>query len=301
MPWLIVITSAYFLLAIVVLVDKYLLRGPIPNPKVYAFYVGGLGILTLFLIPFIKFLVPNLSNLVLSLIAGAIYFFALYGFFSALQRFETSRVVPAIGGILPLFTFGLTYFLGEKETLSEFEVPAFILLILGSVLISFEKTKLITLKSLQISVLTAFLFGLAFVLTKFVYLTQPFWSGFIWMRIGGFLAALFFLFLKEVREELFKKRVSFKLKTAGIFFSNQTIGASAFILQNWAIALAALIYLPLINALQGIQYVFLFCFATILSLKFPQIIKEEISKEILFQKILAILLIGVGFSLLAFK
>ena len=55
MLWLIVAISAYLILAIVFLVDKYLLVGPIPNPKIYAFYIGTLGIAVLLLVPFIEF------------------------------------------------------------------------------------------------------------------------------------------------------------------------------------------------------------------------------------------------------
>jgi len=52
--------------------------------------------------------------------------------------------------------------------------------------------------------------------------------------------------------------------------------------------------------LEGTKYVFLLIFTILLSLKLPQILKEEISRKILFQKIIAILLIGLGLSLIAF-
>ena len=142
-----------------------------------------------------------------------------------------------------------------------------------------------------------FFLALSFVLAKYVYMAQPFWSGYIWIRIGGFLMAMSFLFTRRVRDELFKVKMSFPKKTAVIFLSNQVAGASANILQNWAIALSPLIYVAIINALQGVQYMF----AVLLSLKFPRILKEEISRGILLQKILAILLIGAGLALLAFK
>jgi len=301
MLWFLVTISAYFLLAIVALVDKYLLVGPIPSPKLYSFFIGILSILALFLIP-LGFLIPEPLEIATSLLAGAVYIFALLGFFSSLQQFEASRVVPAIGGILPLFTFGLTFFLsGQKEILSLKEILAFILLIFGSVLIVFEKKKRITLKSLQISVISAFLFALAFVLSKFVYLAQPFWSGFIWMRIGTFLTAFSLLFVKDVREELFKKGITFKPKIAGIFLSAQALGVLAFVLQNWAIFLVPFGFLAFINALEGTRYIFLLIFAVFFSLKFPQVLKEEISRKVIFQKIIAILFIGGGIILLALK
>ncbi len=303
MLWLIVAISAYLILAIVFLVNKYLLAGPLPNPKVFAFYVGMLGILILFIVPFTGFFIPGPFQIFLSLLAGTLFICALLWFYKALHLFEVSRVVPAIGGLIPLFSFGLIYFFSfGKETLSFLEAIVFILLVFGSVLITLEKRKLITLRGLQISALAAFLFSLSFVLAKYVYLEQPFWNGFIWMRVGGFLAALFFfLIFKEVREEIFKKNASLKIKTALIFILNQAMGAGALILQNWAIFLAPLAFVPIINALQGTQYVFLLIFAILLSLKFPQILKEEISKEVIFQKLFAILLIGAGLVLLALK
>jgi hypothetical protein len=298
MPWLIVAVSAYFCSAIVALFDRYLLTGPIPLPKVYAFYVGILGILILFLLPFVNFLIPELWQIFLSLLAGALFIYALLWFLKALQKFEASRVVPAIGGLTPLFIFGLTTLIGEQIFTLKTGV-AFILLIFGSIFITLEKEKTITLKSFQISAIAAFLFSLAFFSVKFVYLSLPFWSGFIWTKIGGFILALFFLLSKEVKEEIFKKKETFKKKTAGIFLFGQTFGAGSVILQNWAIALVPLGFLAFINALEGTKYIFLLIFTILISFKFSKILKEEISRKILFQKILAILLIGGGLVLLA--
>jgi len=299
MLWLVVAISAYFLFAVVALGDKYLLAGP-PNPKSYSFYVGILGILALALIPFVSFSIPEISQILLSLLAGAVFIFALFGLYTALENFEVSRIVPAIGGLLPLFTFGLVHLFSQgKEVLTSGDLSAFILLIFGSCLLTFKKGKSITSKSLQIAAITAFLFAIAFVLTKFVYLSQPFWSGFIWMRIGGFLVAVCFIFTREVKKEIFERKFTFQKKTGTIFLFNQGIGAGAFILQNWAIALVPLGFLAFINALEGTKYLFLLIFTILFALKFPKILKEEISKKILFQKIIAILLIGGGLVLLA--
>ena len=294
MTWLLAIIFAYFLFALVTLGDKYLLAGP-PNPKSYSFYTGTLGILVLLLIPFVGLTIPDTYQIILSLLAGAIFIFALLGLFTGLEHFEASRIVPAIGGLLPLFTFGLVFlFSCGKEQLSFHEILAFVLLLAGSVLVTFEKGKSITSKSLQISAISAFLFALAFVLTKYVYLAQPFWSGFIWMRIGGFLIALSLIFTKEVKREIFEKKFTFQKKTGIFFLFNQSLGGGAFILQNWAIALAGLAYLSIISALQGIQYVFLFILTAL-------ILKEGLSKKVILQKVIAILLIGLGLAFLVFK
>lgn len=291
---------AYFLFAVVALIDKYLLDESIPNPKVYSLYVGILGIWALTLIPFVDFLIPDLRQIFLALASGALFIFAVFWYSRGLRSFEASRIIPAIGGLTPLFVFGLTYFLG-KENFGEKEGLAFLLLVVGSVFIVFQREKIVTLKSFKISAISAFLFSLSFFFAKIVYSVQPFWSALIWMRLGGFLGALSFIFLKEVREEIFLKRFTFKKKTAGIFLLGQSLGAGASILQNWAIFLAPMIYLAIINALQGVQYFFLFAFATLISFKFPRLLKEEISKGAIAQKIFAILFIGLGLLLLILK
>lgn len=300
MSWLLVAILSYFILAVVFLIDKYLLVSSIPNPKVYAFYVGILGILSLFFAPFVGFYIPETYQITLGILAGAIFVFALLWFYKALSLFEASRVVPAIGGLTPLFTFGLVYLFSRgQEILSFSEFIAFLLLIFGSVLIVSEKDKFINSKSLKISLIAAFLLSLSFIFTKYLYLALPFWTGFIWRSIGGVLMAIcFFIVFPEIKKEVFKKREKSPPKTAIIFLGNQAMGGVASILQNWAIALAPLIYIAFINALQGIQYVFLLIFTVLLSLKFPQILKEEISRKIIFQKIISILLIGAGLLIL---
>jgi len=315
MLWLIVTISFYFILAAVFLIDKYLLTSSIPNPKFYTFYVGALGIFVLIFIPFVGFYVPSFFQIILAILAGAIYIYALFWFYKSLQLFEASRVVPAISGLVPLFTFFLVYISSSgKEVLPAFGVIAFILLVLGSVLMAMEREKFINLKSLKISLICAFLLSLSFTLSKYVYLNQSFWNGFIWIKFGGVIMGFcFFLFTKDIREKFLKIKNNFgkekissmvaqkNFKTPIIFLSNQTAGAGANILQNWAFALAPLAYIAVINALQGVQYVFLLILTVLISLKFPKILKEEISRKILIQKIFAILLIVGGLVILSLK
>ncbi len=296
MSWLLIILIAYFLIALTNLGDKYLLVGA-PNPKDYSFFVGMLGIVVLLVMPFVGFALPFFNQLILALIAVAVFILAVFTLYNALEYFEASRVIPALGGFIPLFTLGLIY-LSSGKIPDPQQVIALFLLIFGSIFITLEKKKNISFKSLFISILAAFLFSLTFFLSKHVYLNQPFWSGFMLMRVGGFLTALCFLFSKDLREEIFKKKYNFNKKTGSIFILNQIMGGVAFILQNWAIALAPLVYVAFINVLQGVQYVFLLIFSVFLSLKFPQILKEEISKGILVQKIIAIIVIGGGLALL---
>ena len=49
----------------------------------------------------------------------------------------------------------------------------------------------------------------------------------------------------------------------------------------------------LANSLQGIQYIFILVLAYLFFKKFPKL-REQFSKEIIIQKIIAIILIGLG-------
>lgn len=303
MLWLFVIILAYLILSIVFLADKYLLAASFPNPKVFAFNVGVLGILALVFAPFVGFEFPGAGQAALSLLSGALFIYGLFWFFKALKLFEPSRVVPAIGGMLPIFSFIFIYvFSGGKEIFAPDEFLSFVLLVLGSVLITYQKTnKGLYWQSLKISALSAAFLALSFVFTKYVFLEQPFASGYLWMRIGGFLMALVFLLSKDTRLGLSLTKKNFPKKGTFVFISNQIAGFGANVLQNWSIALAPLTYVAIINALQGVQYVFLLLFAILLSVKFPQILKEEISKDVILQKVIAIFLVISGLAILAIK
>lgn len=301
MNWLTITILAYLILAVVALVDKYLLVSAIPNPKVYAFLIGFAGILVLLLAPFIGFYIPDKNQIIISLLSGASFVYGLYLFFKGLQFSDVSQIVPAIGAMTPLFTFGLVFiFSSGQEKLSSFQAISFILLILGTALITLEKGKSITLKSISLSLTAAFLFSLSLVLSKYVYLEQPFLNGLIWTRLGGVLMALLFLILcPEVKKEIFHQKNNLQKKTGVILLAGQGAAAFAGLLQNWAVALAPLALIAFINALQGIQYVFLLLLSVFLSSKFPGLLKEYVSGKVIIQRVIAILFIGAGLVLLA--
>ena len=122
MTWLAVALIAYFLFAVVTLTDRYLLRSSLPVPFSYAFYVGifslfGSGLI-LAISPFVfgfsfplgVFTVMSLLfqvdwlTILIAVLAGAIFIWALIGFYSGVRAGEASRVVPAIGAGVAIFT-----------------------------------------------------------------------------------------------------------------------------------------------------------------------------------------------------
>ncbi|HEX9722620.1 MAG TPA: hypothetical protein VGA53_05180 [Candidatus Paceibacterota bacterium] len=304
--WIVVAVIAYFLLALVVVIDKYLLAGPLPNPKLYAFAIGLFGAAALVLVPFGFLQFPEKPIIALGVAAGFLQVFAILALFIALKKFEASRVIPAIGGFLPILTIVSTSILGR----SEFEgigILSFLLLVGGSILVSVERDALVTVHSLVFAFAAAFLFSLFVVSSKFVYEAQPFLSGLLWIAIGGVFAALFlWLVSGELRNALadaFGKRGEAKKALSPavflLFVGNQGFGAAGFVLQNWAVALAPFALIAFVNALEGIKYVFVLGMTTFLSPVFPRIVQERLDAKSITQKLVAISFIGVGLALLA--
>lgn len=299
MYWLIIAISAYLINAVNSIVDKFLLSRSVLKPVVYSFYIGVLGLFTVIFIPFVNFTVPPFNQLFISLFTGGLFILAIFTFFNALYLGETSRVLPLVGGMIPLFIFSLSFiFLEERLTTSQ--LFAFFLLVCGAVLISIKKRKIGTPSETDVflAILASFIYACAFVSTKFVYINQPFWSGFIWMRIGSFLGALSFLVFPKIREKIFNASRTVKREMGILYLSNQGLGGLSFLLQNYAISLASV---SLVSALQGTQYAFLIILIAILSVKAPVLIRGELRRGIRLKRISAIALITAGLLLLAFK
>ena len=93
MTWFIIAIFAYFLNAVAITIDKFLLSKKIPNPAVYAFFIATLSLLALVLIPF-GFHFYSLAQILIALIAGLIFTFALLYLFSALSQWRHTCTYP---------------------------------------------------------------------------------------------------------------------------------------------------------------------------------------------------------------
>lgn len=308
MLWLFVTLLAYFFFALAALVDKYLLVTSPLKPASYVCVIGALGSLVVLLVPFVGFSLPPSANLLMALGSGVFFSVALFWFFEGLRLFETSSVVPAVGGFVPLFTLAFTFLFARGG--ASFSLPmaeSFVLLTAGSVLIALEPSGAITKKSLKLAAMAAVFFALSFVMSKEAYNGQLFWSVLMLTRAGALLVSVWiFLASREVREG-FRARPSlpsqsFSLRAPLFFFllvGGQAMGAMAGILQNYALFLVPFAMTALVYALQGVQYAFLFGLAILLSFLFPRVIQERVSRSILFRKGIALALIGIGLVLLS--
>ncbi len=291
--WLPIVIIGHLANAGAFVIDKYLLAKQVPNPVVYSYYIGVLGGLAIVLLPFGVYW-PGLWQLMVAFFAGVTFIVALLFFFRALSMDNASTVVPFLGAVQPVFIFAFS-FLFLTERLTENQIWAFVLLLLGGVIISYEKETKKNAKihhlSLILALGAAFVFAVSSVLMKYVYLHQTFISGFFWSRLGAAIFAFSFLFFPSLRKKISAVSDKTRKSTRLLFIGNQVFGALGFVLLNYAISLASA---TLISALQGVQYVFLFLLVIFLSRWHPKILKEKLTGAIVAQKTVAILIIAAG-------
>ena len=294
--WVLIAIVGYISMAISQLLDKALLNIAFKEVKAFVFLIAFLNVLVLGMIPFgVTFIEPSL--LLIATIGGALFILALIPFLSALQGDEASRVIPLVGGVVPLATLiGEVAFLGAR--LSTLDYLAFALLVVGSIVltITHSGSGRRSYSAIAKAVFGAVLFAASFVITKYVFDHTTFVNGFFWMRLGGVLVAIGLFFLHDVRQGLkdFLKNNT-KLVQSG-YFATQALNGGGVVLQNYAISLASV---SLVNALQGVQYLFIIAFVAIAAKFKPGLLGEKITVAILIEKLAAVFIIVAGIALLA--
>ncbi|MDP4001248.1 MAG: EamA family transporter [bacterium] len=288
--FLTVAITAYLLFAVNGVADKFLLTKAIKHPVVYAFFSGGISIVTLVLAPFFLKAI-SWPTFYIALMAGTSFTYALYFFYTATQKTTISRILPIEGGLVPVFTLILSYtILGER--LDNSQLLAFAFLVVGAILISFRRDKSgWHMAAFKNATVAAMLFALSFVLTKYVYNQTPFISGLIWTRMGLIVGASSFLIIKEFRKHIFAAPDKTSEHNKLIFYGARAAGGLGGFLQNYAISLGSV---TIVNAIQGTQFAFLLIMTSLISIYYPKILEEQITKLIIVQKFLAIILITWG-------
>ncbi|MEK7134539.1 MAG: hypothetical protein AAB819_02335 [Patescibacteria group bacterium] len=303
MNWVLISVIAYFLSGANSVIDKYLLHRSIPQPLVYAFYVGVFSIFSVIIAPF-GLAWPGFEHFLYAIGVGIVFLCALIAFFIALKADEASRIVALVGGATPGFILVLSIFVfGITPTHKELFALAF--LVFGTVVISTRRNQKCSLiefhkhecvQSTEIALLAALLFALFFVSAKFVFNSQEFISGFVWTRIGSFLGALLLLLIPFVRRQIFHTTKNVKAKMGALFVINKTLAGVAFFLLNYAIAIGNI---ALVNALEGVKYLFILAIMLIITRKLPTVFAEEITPFVLIQKTVAVVSIALGLVVLS--
>lgn len=307
MSWLVIAIIAYFLVALEVVLDKFMLSSNrVSHPAIYAFYSGVMSLFVVVFIPFGVHWLP-LNQIIFSLLAGIVFVYGILALFFAINKNEASQVMPVVGAMIPLTTFFLSWaFLGER--LVEVQIWGVALLILGGLFISFdlpfhvEKKKFFA--GFKLSLLAGFLLAIAFTAFKGFYEKDSFITVFTWTRFGLFAGALSLLLTPSWRGVILGSFGGFKggkkqkenHRTGMLFVLNKILGGTGSILTHKAIQLGSV---TIVNALVALEYGFVFLFGLFFSVWFPAAFKEKHSWWNLVQKITSIIVITWGIVLVS--
>lgn len=298
MAWLFVAITAHLINGLTFVMTKVLLEKCFKSATILVILIGILGMGVFVLAPF-GILRPTVFELIIDLVAGGIFIGALLLFNYTLKNFEITRVVPIVGGAVPAFTW-LLAFLILGEELTKNEIIAFFLLVVGTIFVANVSGRTkgnFSIPMIVFSLGAGLFFASHFVLSKYIFETQEFLNGFIWIRLGSFIAAIVLILFPQNRKALSRfialpiKNFKLSLAVAAGF------GLSGFLLLNYAVASGSV---TLTNALQGVQYAFLLIITVIISKFFPKVLNEKYSAKIIFQKFVGILFISGAIVLLSF-
>ncbi|PJE75493.1 hypothetical protein COV04_04620 [Candidatus Uhrbacteria bacterium CG10_big_fil_rev_8_21_14_0_10_48_11] len=296
MSWLLIVLAGHLANALSYVVNKILLAGKMQTPSVFVFYIGTLGLLSFVLLPFGNLYPLAPVTMIEAFVGGASFMGALLAFFTALKKGETTRVVPFVGSFVSLWTLLLAgIILGER--LNGIEWVGIALLIVGSIIITREptasKTRLNSVEVFYI-VLAGGLFALSYTVTKVVFNAADFIPAFLWMRVFAFASVVPLLLLPNIRRQIFSGNGE---RPPFLFYLGQGFGAIGFVLLNFGVDLAPSV--SVVNALQGVQYAFLFLFVVFFAYFAPRILKEKFTFAIVVQKVGALIVLGIGLALVA--
>jgi len=303
--WILIVILGNLFAAISSIIAKVALSGSISkpiNPTVYAFY-SGLGGLVVFFAALIfniwlDFLKFSFGEAVLGIISGIFLIFGLWPFYMAMYRSEASRVMTLFVGSMPLSTFLLKYFfLGER--LNAIQFLAFIFLVSGGVLVFLKRRNnfRLDLKSAFLTIASALGIAIGLVLAGEVFRLQGFFSGFFWISIGYLAASLIIFLWPGQKQKIFAINAYAEKRSAFLFFSDKTFSILGSGLVKFAISLVSA---TLVNAFEGLRQFFVLILAAAISFWRPDILKEELKGIVLWQKIIAAVLVGIGLFLVVF-
>lgn len=303
--WILIVILGNLFAAISSIIAKVALSGSVSkpiNPTVYAFY-SGLGgavvfIASLILNIWFNFLKIGFGEAVIGIISGIFLIFGLWPFYLALYRSEASRVMTLFVGSMPLSTFLLKYFfLGER--LNAIQFLAFIFLVSGGVLVFLKRRNnfRLDLRSVCLTIASALGIAVGLVLAGEVFRLQGFFSGFFWISIGYLLASLIIFLWPGQKQKILAINTYAEKRSAFLFFSDKTFSVLGSGLVKFAISLVSA---TLVNAFEGLRQFFVLIIAAAISFWRPDILKEELKGIVLWQKVIAAILVGIGLFLIVF-
>lgn len=288
--WVSLVVMAQLINAVIVLFDKYLLNSDrgISKPVVYAFYVSILSGVVIVLVPFGGISWPSNTVIILSIATAISYIFSIYFLYSALKITDASDVAPVAGAMSAISAFVFAHIWLSQDLPLSF-ITAFIFLIIGTLLISHFRFNSI---SFAYVFAAGILFGISAFLIKLIFLQTTFINGFFWSRMTNVIGALFLLLIPANYSAIVHGLRHSTSGTKWLVTGNKALSGISFLFIMLAIQMGSV---SIVNALSGLQFVFLLTFAYFCVNKFPSVFAGEIHPHKFNHKLYGVIFILYGF------
>lgn len=213
----------------------------------------------------------------------------------AMEKDEASIVAPLFQ-MIPVFGLVLEYLILGIIPSAIHIVGSFIIVIAGIVLATeYEGLNVKRIKNSIIFLMlgSSFFFSIISILFKYVtksaenFWVSSFWEYSSWAIIGLFL----FVFIKKYRVDFLKSLKHDGKLLFGINISGEAVNTIGNSLSNFGALLAPIV---LVYSVEALQPVFIFIFGIAITVFFPKLSQEDISKKALLKKGIPILFMILG-------
>src|ERR1700761_7061585 len=281
MSWLVFALCGPILWAISVHLDKYLVERYFKNADVIVLLIIT-ALIGLLLMPIIAWFVPGVFRLdprsmALMTLSGVFYMTGITFYLRALQGNEASMVAPFFQSS-PLFGYILAYFV-LGETLTPLQLLGGALIIGGVLSVSIASGKGRGRFRWQLAALmlcAGFVLSLSTLIFKAFALKDEFWTTAFWMFAGEALFGFFFLCIPRYRRQFIDLCRSNGAALIAINASNELINLGGGLANRYALIFAPL---AIVQAIGSTTTLFVFLIGVLLTLLFPGISREDLSKR----------------------
>jgi len=296
MSWLIFAFTGPVLWAISTHLDKYLVEKYFKHSHVAVLLIFT-ALIGLFALPFIWIAVPSVTALglrsaALMAFAGTLYMTGMLFYLRALQSEEASVVAPFYQAA-PLFGYVLGYeVLGER--LSDVQIAGGALIVAGAMIASVRAARQRGIFNGRLAALMltcALILATSSLIFKIFAVRDEFWPTTFWMYAGEAVFGIALLAVGSFREEfvgLFRKSPAAVLSVNA---ANELINLGGGLGNRYALILAPL---SLVQAIGGTTTIFVFAFGIVLSIFYPALGHEDLSRGELIRKGCAAVLVAAG-------
>ena len=296
---------ASFLWSVTNHIDKFMITG-IEESKnsikillVFSTFVAGIVLTPIWLILSHFTVSISFVSLFSVLSASLIYIIATVFYFKAIEKNDASLVVVMFQ-MIPVFSYILALIL-FKENLTIRQIVGSIIIILSAIIISFdfnEKNNRKKFKALLLMILSSLCYSIYFILFDIGIRNSAYYSCAFWYQIGFLIMGIVLLLLRSFRIPFVNAIKKNGKRYLILNTTNEVINLIANLLVNYA---NLLIPIALVNVLSGFQGAFAFILGIIGTLLLPKYIKEDLSKRVVIQKIVCIILGIIGLIILVYK